>query len=329
MGKKPLITLAGLFLAGVAISATGCGQCTQCSTRPGKFHSSGPQAKAATPAVGDSKRSEQARDTASKSQPAPKTDIVPVAGTGFDKMPEPTPMKPVPPTYSGDPPPGPITPVPPSDLPGRDNTANPMGSRRETMNVPPLPTGMRGSRVEETRPSRSEEFRARPLPAAPFDSNMEKVPGVGEPTIASESRSDFTARPIETKEPVTPPAPPPPAPVEVPPRQHPAPPPLPSGLEPMSPSETMPPALPGPLPGALPGTLPPPLPEGNTTTTTKQTGQVGTAPTSRPGEVAPPTAKRPSSPTESASEQKPKAIPEMPGSTPPHLPGVELPPLGS
>jgi len=326
MGKKPLITLAGLFLAGVAISATGCGQCTQCSTRPGKFHSSGPQAKAATPVVGESKRSEQARDTAKQSPAAPKTDLVPVAGTGFDRMPEPTPMKPVPPTYSGDPPPGPITPVPPSDLPGRESTTSPMGSRRETMSVPPLPTGVRGSRVEETRPSRSEEFRARPLPAAPFDSNMEKVPGVGVPTNASETRSDFTARPIETKEPVTPPAPPPPAPVDVPPRSHPAPPPLPSGIEPTPAAEKMPPALPPTLPGTLPGTLPPTQPEAAPTANTKK---LGTAPATMPGEIAPPTGKRPSAAGESASEQKAKAIAEMPGSTPPHLPGVELPPLGS
>jgi hypothetical protein len=77
MGKKPVISLAGLLLAGVAITATGCGQCTSCNTRPGKFNP-GPISKSPTPAVGDKKtKTEVAADGSIPPAPAP---IEPVSG---------------------------------------------------------------------------------------------------------------------------------------------------------------------------------------------------------------------------------------------------------
>ncbi|MFQ3594279.1 MAG: hypothetical protein SNJ82_13950, partial [Gemmataceae bacterium] len=252
MGKKPLLTLAGLFLASVASLATGCGQCTQCSTRPGKFPSTGPQAKAPTPAVGDTKRTDLAQNSGPKVDPPPKADVLPASG--FDRRPDPTPMKPVPPTYSGDPPPQgilePSSSPNPSSLPGRDRNDAIPTSRREPMPVPPIPT-TRTNRTEESRLTRPEEFRALPMP----NDGMGKVPGVGDPTSEGESRSGFAARPVPPTQAITPPAPPAPAPVDLPPRTHPAPPPLPAGVEPKQPSEMSPGSVP---PGSVPPSSVPP-----------------------------------------------------------------------
>jgi hypothetical protein len=136
MGKKPFIGLAGLLLAGVAITATGCGQCTSCNTRPGKFNP-GPISKGPTPAVGDRKtKTEVAADTSIPPAPAP----VESTATGGPSLPPPG-------TTTGalkkDMPP--VTPVSMHDtLPGRDSLEGSAASPSRTSTstsfpVPPTP----------------------------------------------------------------------------------------------------------------------------------------------------------------------------------------------
>jgi hypothetical protein len=328
MGKKPLLTLAGLFLASVAVSATGCGQCTQCSTRPGKFGGSGPQAKAATPAVGDNKRTDLARDTGKKPGPPPVNEILPVGGAGFEKMPNTTPMKNVPNTYSGDPAPGPITPPPAPNLPGREMIEGSTISRH-SMEVPPMPT----------RTSSTEGIRGKPVPPSNLNSG---VPGLNESSETQGLPTGFPSQPVSGKEApapqppdnLAPPAPPAPLPKDTPARPSPLPPPLPPGVIPSTPVGTttnMTPPPPQPLPGEtpegtratpvpapapapLPGALPGPVPE----------------PGPVPGSL-PPISTTPISTTPGKAHEPRPAKPsgEAPGATPPNLPGETLPPLGS
>jgi hypothetical protein len=327
MGKKPLLTLAGLFLAGVAISATGCGQCTQCSTRPGKFHSNGPQAKAPTPAVGDSKRSEVARETGKKPQPAPNGDILPVGGNSFEKMPSTTPMKSVPNTYSGDPPMGSIPGVGGTTMPGREVGEGSTYSPRESVAVPALPATPR------TKP---EGYEAVPKPPVnqPGGPNPQP-PGVGTPGSDTPPPLGYQTQPIAP--PNVPPIPTAPKPPDLGPRPAPPPPRLPEGIE------SSPVAAPSGVPSGLPGDMPSGMPGGSSTTSSM------TPPLS-----APPASTLPGSmPPSSTETQGPKpaplptgslpgltpAVPEIPrpaptspsgvvpGANPPNLPGEDLPPL--
>jgi hypothetical protein len=143
MGKKPFIGLAALLLAGVAITATGCGQCTSCNTRPGKFNP-GPMSKGPTPAVGDKKtKTEVAADSSIPPAPTPVDTTSgggpslppPGTGTASGSLKKDTP---------------PVTPVSMDDnVPGRD----------------PL----EGSTVSPSRPSSTTSF---PVPPTPVRSTL-------------------------------------------------------------------------------------------------------------------------------------------------------------
>ena len=339
MGKKPLLMLAGLFLAGVAISATGCGQCTQCSTRPGKWNSNGPQAKAPTPAMGDSKRSEVARDTGKKPQPATNGDIVPVGANSFEKMPSTTPMKNVPNTYSGDPPMGSISGVRQHSMPGQEVGEGTIYSARESVAVPTPPATPR---------NQSEGFQSTPgLPVNSQPSGLNSaVPGTGIPSNEGSTRTGFQAQPA-------PPAPhptelsaPPPPPLPKPPIAS-TPDTVPSGVPsgvPGSVPSGVPGAMPGSVSGGMPGNMPSGIPSAmNPPTESLPSGVPGHSGTT--SNMTPPTAPTAMAPGKSTLNSPAKlpgstpAVPEtprpapvsptesVPGTTPPNLPGEDLPPL--
>jgi hypothetical protein len=290
MGKKPLITLAGLFLAGVAIGTTGCGQCTQCNTRPGKFTSTAPQAKAPTPAIGDTKKGgELARDMGKQPKAPPVTDILPVGG--FEKMPPPPTAAQLSRQVEPLPGPGPMNP-PPSTLPGREPIESTTTSRMDRLDVPPPPV----------RPNRTDGFTATP---------------VSNPTEAARN----TSPPVPTNGANPTPLPPVPAtPVENPPT-------IAEGM-PMTPPAAMSPA---PVGDALPGIAPPPglNPPGETTTANRMPSPPA-IPAVPPPSPAPETKPEPapSSPTKPEPiAPPPQSLSEAPGSGPPNIPGVELPPI--
>lgn len=187
MGKKPFIRLAGMFLAGVSLASIGCGQCTSCNTRPGKFNTPPVVGKAPTPAIGDKKSGvEVVGDTVIKPSPV-VTEAPPTGGPGLPSGSTPAAPLPSGPAASMKRETQGVTPVSMQDnLPGREPTEGAViqaSHSQPAFSVPPTPVrSTLGDSSPMGKPAElptSTTSRATPIPSGvPMESPPAPQPPV-------------------------------------------------------------------------------------------------------------------------------------------------------